>query len=85
MTESASYDIKDLTACVEGCRDAGLVGEPLADAIGRSETAVSRNRAEGMANRAAWHEAVVDWVDRLYSESEALGSAPMYEFEVRGS
>jgi hypothetical protein len=36
-----------------------------------------------MVNRAAWHNAVVEWVDGLYAECEATGSDPIYEFQVR--
>ena len=82
MTKKTSYYIVDLTAFVEAVRDNGLLGVPLAEAIGVSETAVSRGRAEGMATRAAWRRAVVAWVDRLYAECEASGGPFIYEFKV---
>jgi len=81
MTERHRYEIEDLERFVRACIDAGLVGEPLANAIGVSKSAVSRGRGEGMDKRRAWREAVVSWVDRLYAALESTED-PIYEFKV---
>ena len=81
---TGNYDVDELESFLQKCRDAGLIGKPLANSIGVAESTVTRGRREGMANRESWRMAVSRWVDRLYAESEEARKDLAFEFLVKG-